>query len=142
SNRLEAGQNQLGDAVAVLDAVARPGAKGTQRYEELAAVVGVYGAVDEVDALAAEAGAGADLQVIAQGRRGGDAGRNEGRVRPQVDVAVVGETGVEVEASGAGGGALGQAGAGPEELDLEDGGVGHQAEVRTEGAGAEGRLIV
>lgn len=114
----EAGEDELGNAVAVADGVAAEGGDDVHGDEDLAPVVGVYGAEGDHYSFAREAGAGADLEVEAERELDGKAGRDEDGGLADDEVVLL-QAGVEVEAAGVWGGPLGEEGGGAEAPDAE-----------------------
>src|SRR3712207_3952282 len=98
--RYEVGEDELGDAVAVVDAVGVPRAEQVHGHEQLAPIVGVDRAEGDAHAPRAQPGPGTNLDVDAERRLDRDAGGHRGRVAGEVDVAGCRQAGIEVEAAG------------------------------------------
>ena len=121
----ESPDDELGNAITVLDDMADLGGDGEEGDEHLAPIVGIDRTEGLDDTPASETAARADLGVEAGGNGEGESGGDAHGKVPDFDGAV-GEAGVEVVAGSVLAGRLGQAGAFAQQLDFDlvDGGDG------------------
>jgi len=110
----EPGDDELSDAVAMVDDIPDAGTGGVEGDHDFAAVVGIEGAESGDDALSRKSAARADLGVETGWDGHGQAGRDHDRVLSHFYVGV--EAGVKVDAGGTGCGAKGEAGSRAQQL--------------------------